>query len=256
MVKRKIVKRTIAKLSIQFPLFFMLAIGSIGCSQKDAKLAPSDPASKSRSADTQSAEKSTDSRSETSPQKSDRSTASSPETKTENSSNSPASEASKQSQNAQTLPPTVKPEYQFEPTIDRTATVGNFEFVLRKVSVKKAIVDTAAQKNYDTTKAETPSSYIFVELDLNNKSDKPAFDLFQYRLDCGEETPIESAAAEAVAYRNNSKLDIFAEIKPGTKGTVADGFIVPDACLKEKVPELVIFSQAEGTGNIPLDLDN
>jgi hypothetical protein len=230
-------------------------IGSVGCSQKDAKLAPSDSASKPRSAETQSAEKSTGSPSKTPPQTTAPLTASTPETKTENPQNSPTSEAPKQSQTAQTLPPTVKPEYQFEPTVDRTMTVGKFEFVLRKVSVKKAIADTAAQKSYDTTKAETPSSYVFVELDLNNKSDKPAFDLFQYRLDCGGDTPIESAAAEAVAYRNNSQIDIFAEIKPGTKGTVADGFIVPDACLKEKVPELVIFSQAEGTGNIPLDLD-
>ena len=251
-------RQNLRKLSIQIPLLILLAIGSSGCSQKKAELAKSastsDPDSKS--AATQATPKSTDSSPKPAPQIADSATKSAPDKKTETPENSPASEAQKNPSNPQTLPANVKPEYQFKPTADRTLSVGKFDFVLRKVSVKKAIADTAAQKNYDTTKAETPSSYVFVELDLNNKSEKPAFDLFQYRLDCGGETPIESAAAEAVAYRNNSKIDIFAEIKPGTKGTVADGFLVPDDCLKEKVPELVIFSQAEGTGNIPIDLDN
>lgn len=150
--------------------------------------------------------------------------------------------------------PAIKPEYNFKPEEEPIVPVGNFEFQLKQASLKKELVDRSTQKSYSTKSAEKPSYYLFVELDLTNRSDRTAFDLFRYQLDCGDGKPIENAADAAVAYRTNQNLNLFAEIQPGETGTVADGFLVPESCLNSDQMTLNISSVGEGEGKIPVRL--
>jgi hypothetical protein len=170
---------------------------------------------------------------------------------------------SENSQNTKTSPadvttkpdrPAIKPEYNFKPDEEPIVPVGNFEFQLKQASLKKELVDPSTQKSYSAKSAEKPSYYLFVELDLTNRSDRTAFDLFRYQLDCGDEKPIENAADAAIAYRTNQNLNLFAEIQPGETGTVADGFLVPESCLNSDQITLNISSAGEGKGEIPIRL--
>lgn len=150
--------------------------------------------------------------------------------------------------------PAIKPEYNFKPDEEPIVPVGNFEFQLKQASLKKELVDPSTQKSYSAKSAEKPSYYLFVELDLTNRSDRTAFDLFRYQLDCGDGKPIENAADAAIAYRTNQNLNLFAEIQPGETGTVADGFLVPESCLNSDRMTLNISSAGEGKGEIPIRL--
>jgi hypothetical protein len=150
--------------------------------------------------------------------------------------------------------PLTQTDYDFKPDEEPIVPVGNFEFQLKQASLKKELIDPSTQKSYSAKSAEKPSYYLFVELDLTNRSDRTAFDLFRYQLDCGDGKPIENAADAAVAYRSNQNLNVFAEIKPGETGTVADGFLVPESCLNSDQMTLNISSAGEGKGDIPLRL--
>jgi hypothetical protein len=150
--------------------------------------------------------------------------------------------------------PAIKPEYDFKPEEEPIMPVGNFEFQLKQASLKKELVNPSTQKRYSADTSEKPSYYLFVELDLTNRSDRPAVDLFQYQLDCGDGKPIANAADAAVAYRSHQNLNLFAEIQPGETGTVSDGFLVPESCLNSDRITLNISSTSEGEGKIPVRL--
>lgn len=169
---------------------------------------------------------------------------------------------SENSQNTKTSPadattkpdrPPLQTEYAFKDE-EPIVPVGNFEFKLKQASLKKELVDPSTQKSYSTKSSEKPSYYLFVELALTNRSDRTAFDLFRYQLDCGDGKPIENAADAAIAYRTNQNLNLFAEIQPGETGTVADGFLVPESCLNSDQMTLNISSAGEGKGEIPIRL--
>lgn len=148
----------------------------------------------------------------------------------------------------------TKTEYDFQPDEEPIVPIGNFEFQLKQASLKPEIVDPSTQKRFSAKTADRPSSYLFVELDLTNKGDRAAFDLFRYQLDCGEGKPLPNAADAAVAYRNKRNLNVFAEIQPGATGTIADGFLVPESCLASDGMTLKISSVGEGEGEIPIRL--
>ncbi|HIK33937.1 MAG TPA: hypothetical protein IGS17_12100 [Oscillatoriales cyanobacterium M59_W2019_021] len=145
-------------------------------------------------------------------------------------------------------------KYDFKPDEEPIVPIGNFEFQLKQASLKPEIVDPSTQKRFSAKTADRPSSYLFVELNLTNKSDRTAFDLFRYQLDCGEGKLLPNAADAAVAYRNTRNLNVFAEIQPGATGTISDGFLVPDSCLASDAITLKISSAGEGEGEIPLRL--
>lgn len=254
-------------------IFIMLLFGLIGCGKSESNSeeksttiqpeivtsAPSKPTPKNSSTPAEKTPSTSTENDRESPESPGENTAqSTPETaetpdpnppKSEDSTNSPPVETPSQPDRAP-----IPTEYNFKTEEEPIVPVGNFEFQLKKASLKKELVDSSTQKNYSTKNAEKPSYYLFVELDLTNRSDRTAFDLFRYQLDCGDGKPLENAADAAIAYRTNQDLNLFAEIQPGETGTVADGFLVPESCLNSDDMTLNISSAGEGEGKIPVRL--
>jgi hypothetical protein len=257
----------------QFKTIILLVLlsGLIGCgrssSNSDEKSTSPQPetVTSDRSKPTKNSPKSPESTGKQTPQSTDRK-AETPKSNSPNPSpkSQPKSEDSQKINPSPTPTPTtetkssdrpaIQPEYNFKPEEEPIVPVGNFEFQLKQASLKKELVDPSNQKSYSTKSAEKPSYYLFVELALTNRSDRTAFDLFRYQLDCGDGKPLENAADAAVAYRTNQNLNLFAEIQPGETGTVADGFLVPESCLNSDRMTLNISSAGEGKGEIPIRL--
>lgn len=271
MVLRSILKMKKSKL----PILLLILFGSIGCGQSESNLeekstsiqpevvtsAPSKPTENPRSNPTENPQSPATDNAQTSPESSGENPPQSTSETTETSeSNLPKSEESQETNAAPTETPQkpdgdpIPTEYNFKADEEPIVPVGNFEFQLKQASLKKELVDSSTQKNYSTQSAAKPSYYLFVELDLTNRSDRPAFDLFRYQLDCGDGKPLENAADAAVAYRSNQNLNLFAEIQPGETETVADGFLVPESCLNSDDMTLNISSAGEGKGEIPVRL--
>lgn len=246
-------------------------LGLVGCGQSPSNSDAASTESKTIESD-RSNSTPTDGKPQTSPPPNDTPTKPSPaanngETKPPES-NSPSADSTSQPESTDPKIPTPTPtesddsdrgkltktEYDFKPDEEPIVPIGNFEFQLKQASLKPEIVDPSTQKRFSAKTADRPSSYLFVELDLTNKGDRAAFDLFRYQLDCGEDKPLPNAADAAVAYRKNRNLNVFAEIQPGATGTIADGFLVPESCLASDAITLKISSAGEGEGEIPLRL--
>lgn len=254
-----------------YPVLGLLVLGLIGCDR-----APSNPPEKVTSNQPETVESAPSNypikepvSQPSQPQETPESNSQTPETQPSNSP-SPAAPSPPETDNSPKAEPTptasptpepqssdrpeIEPEYKFDPEEEEIVPIGNFEFQLKQASLKKELVDRANQKSYSTESAEKPSYYLFVELDLTNRSDRPTVDLFRYQLDCGDGQPIDNAPDAAIAYRNNQNLNLFSQIQPGETGTVADGFLVPESCLNSDKMSLKISSIGEGEGTVPVRL--